>query len=128
MSSHFIHMHILMKTITFTHILIHFSYLLVITCFFFLSYFNIFRVLLYCTYYSCNYRLSSHSSAILLISLYKFPLRILFIFFYVHACTYRRSRYGKNCMYPKVLSLYETVISICMYPKVLSLYETMISV
>ena len=32
-----------------------------------------------------------------------------------------------NCMYPKVLSLYETVISICMYPKVLSLYETVIS-
>ena len=33
-----------------------------------------------------------------------------------------------NCMYPKVLSLYETVISICMYPKVLSLYETVISI
>ena len=32
---------------------------------------------------------------------------------------------GNNCMYPKVLSLYETVISICMYPKVLLLYETM---
>ena len=29
-----------------------------------------------------------------------------------------------NCMYPKVLSLYETVISICIYPKVSSLYET----
>ena len=35
---------------------------------------------------------------------------------------------GNNYMYPKVLSLYETVISICMYPKVLSLYETMISI
>ena len=33
-----------------------------------------------------------------------------------------------NCMYPKVLSLYETVICICMYSKVLSLYETVISV
>ena len=32
------------------------------------------------------------------------------------------------CMYPKVLSMYETVISICMYPKVLSLYETVISI
>ena len=31
-------------------------------------------------------------------------------------------------MYQKVLSLYETVISICMYPKVLSPYETMISI
>ena len=35
---------------------------------------------------------------------------------------------GNNCMYPKVLSLYETEISICMYPKVPSLYETMISI
>ena len=31
---------------------------------------------------------------------------------------------GNNYMYPKVLSLYETVISICLYPKVSSLYET----
>ena len=31
---------------------------------------------------------------------------------------------GNNCMYPKVLSLHETVISICIYPKVSSLYET----
>ena len=29
-----------------------------------------------------------------------------------------------NYMFPKVLSLYETVISICLYPKVSSLYET----
>ena len=35
---------------------------------------------------------------------------------------------GNNCMYPKVLSLYETVISISMYQKVLSLYETVISI
>ena len=31
---------------------------------------------------------------------------------------------GNNCIYPKVLSLYETVISVCIYPKVSSLYET----
>ena len=29
-----------------------------------------------------------------------------------------------NCIYPKILSLYEIVISICIYPKVSSLYET----
>ena len=29
-----------------------------------------------------------------------------------------------NYMYSKVLSLYETVISICLYPRVSSLYET----
>ena len=33
---------------------------------------------------------------------------------------------GNNYMYPKVLSLYETVISICVYLKVLSLYETVV--
>ena len=35
---------------------------------------------------------------------------------------------GNSCMYPKVLSLYEIVISIYMYPKVLSLYEIVISI
>ena len=35
---------------------------------------------------------------------------------------------GNNWVYPKVLSLYETVISVYVYLKVLSLYETMISV
>ena len=31
---------------------------------------------------------------------------------------------GNNCLYPKVLSLYETAISIRIYLKVSSLYET----
>ena len=44
--------------------------------------------------------------------------------FWFHVCKYVRSGYGNNCMYPKVLSLYETVISIYLYPKVSSLYET----
>ena len=35
---------------------------------------------------------------------------------------------GINWVYPTVLSLYETVISVYVYPKVLSLYETVISV
>ena len=35
---------------------------------------------------------------------------------------------GNNWVYPKVLSLYETVISVYLYPKVLSLCETVISV
>ena len=30
---------------------------------------------------------------------------------------------GNKCMYPKVLSLYETMISICIYPNISSLYE-----
>ena len=35
---------------------------------------------------------------------------------------------GNNWVHPKVLSLYETVISVYLYPKVLSLCETVISV
>ena len=35
---------------------------------------------------------------------------------------------GNNWVYPKVLSLYETVIFVYVYLKVLSLYETVISV
>ena len=35
---------------------------------------------------------------------------------------------GNNYVYLKVLSLYETMISVYVYPKVLSLYETVISV
>ena len=35
---------------------------------------------------------------------------------------------GNYSMYSKVLSLYETVISICMYLEVLSLYEIVISI
>ena len=32
--------------------------------------------------------------------LYTFPLYILFIFFYVHACKYLRSGYGRNLYVP----------------------------
>ena len=57
--------------------------------------------------------------------LYTFHLHILVIFFlgFMSANTLEADT-GNNCMYPKVLSLYETVISICIYPKVSSLYET----
>ena len=69
--------------------------------------------------------LSSHSSAMLLILchiFFTFHLHILVIFF-LSAITLEADT-GNNCMYSKVLSLYETVISICIYPKVSSLYET----
>ena len=57
-----------------------------------------FHMLLYCISCSCNCILSSHSSAMLLISyhiLFTFPVHILFIFFYVHACEYLTREYGK---------------------------------
>ena len=72
-----------------------------------------FRVILYCIYCSCNCILSSHSSTILLLSyhiLYTFPLHILFIFFYVHACEYHKSEYEREMYVPEstitVLYLY----------------------
>ena len=60
-----------------------------------------FQVLLYCISCSCNCILSSHNSAMFLISYhiiyfaYTFPLHIHFIYFYVHACEYLRSGYKK---------------------------------
>ena len=134
-----------MTHITCTYIYIHFSCLLsfLITCFFSYHISYTFRVILYCISCSCNCILSSHRSAMLLISyhiLYTF-LYIYFLFSFmfmptntIEVDTRENCMYLKVlslfsvCMYPKVLSLYKTVISICMYPKVLSLYETMISV
>ena len=81
------------------------------------------QVILYFTSCSCNCVLSLHSSAMLLISchiLYTFH----FLLGFMSANTLGEDT-GNNCMYPKVLSSYETVISICIYPKVSSLYETM---
>ena len=72
--------------------------------------------------------------------LYTFPLHILFISFMfmptntTEVDTRDNCKYPKVlslfsiCMYLKVLSLYEIVIYIRMYPKVLSLYKSVISV
>ena len=82
-----------------------------------------FHVLLYCISCSCNGILSSHSSAMLLISYhiisYTLHIHFLYIYFsfsfmFMPANTLEADT-GNNWMYPKVLSLYETVISICMY-------------
>ena len=54
---------------------------------------------------------------------YAFP----FSFIFMSANTLEADS-GNNWVYPKVLSLYETVISVYVYLKVLSLYETVISV
>ena len=62
----------------------------------------------------------------LLISCHIF-YRCHFLFGFMSANTLEADT-GNNYMYPKVLSLYETVISICMYPKVLSLYKIVISI
>ena len=48
-----------------------------------------------------------------------------FSFIFMPANTFEADT-GNNYMYPKVLSLYETVIYICVYPKVLSLYEIVV--
>ena len=50
-----------------------------------------------------------------------------FLFGFMSAYTLEADT-GNNYMYPKVLSLCETVISICIYPKVSSLYETVTSI
>ena len=125
-------MHILMKNITFTYTYQFLISTFFITCFISYHISYTFHVILHFTSCSCNCILSSHSSVMLLISchiLYTSHLRILVIFFYVSCLQIPLEvDAGDNCMYPKVLSLYETTISICVYPKVLSLYETVISI
>ena len=109
--------HILYFPMIFIYRALYFSYTVIYNCtfIFYLSYTLCFRILsllflcsytyfhinLYCTSCSCNCILSSHSKAMLLISYhiiyfsYTFPLCILFLFFYIHACKYLRSGFGK---------------------------------
>ena len=56
---------------------------------------------------------SSHSNAMLLISCHAIYIFLSFILCFMPVNTLEVDM-GKNCMYPKVQSLYETVISICM--------------
>ena len=92
-----------------------------------------------------------HFMSLILYFLYLYTGHVLFSFIYCTCsytfhvlCTFHKLSYtillgfmsantleadtGNNCMYPKILSLYETVISICIYPKVSSLYETVTSI
>ena len=54
-----------------------------------------------------------HSNIMLLISCHAIYIFLSFILCFMPANTLEVDM-GKNCMYPKVLSLYETLISICM--------------
>ena len=56
---------------------------------------------------------SSHSNAMLLISCHAIYIFLSFILYLMLANTLEVDT-GNNCMYPKVLSLYEIVISIFM--------------
>ena len=55
----------------------------------------------------------SYSNVMLLISYHAIYIFLSFILCFKLANTLEVD-IGKNCMYPKILSLYETVISICM--------------
>ena len=88
--------------------------------FLFMFYYIFFHVLLYCISCSCNGILSLHSSAMLLISYhiisYTLHIHFLYIYFsftfmFIPANTLEADT-GNNYMYPKVLSLYETLISV----------------
>ena len=110
--------------ISFIDILLHISYLFVLSYFIFYHISYTFHVILHFTSCSCNCILSSHSSDMLLISCHlTYTCHFLLCFMTTKTLEVDTR---KNCMYPKVLSLYETVISFCMYSKVLSLYEIVI--
>ena len=57
--------------------------------------------------------ISSHSNDMLLISCHAIYIFLSLILCFMPANTLEVDT-GKKCMYPKLLSLYETVISICM--------------
>ena len=84
-------------------------------------------VILYFTSCSCNC-LYFHRIAVLCFSYHViYSIHVISFLGFMSANTLEADT-GNNYMYPKVLSLYETVIFICMYPKVLSLYKTVISI
>ena len=71
------------------------------------SYIYVFVLILIIVY------VSSHNNVMLLISCHVIDIFLSFILCFMPANTLEVDT-GKKCMYPKVLSLYETVISICM--------------
>ena len=94
-----------------------------------------FHINLYCTSCSCNclyfHRITRLRFSYHIIS-YTFHIHFLCVYFsfsfiFMPANTLEVDS-GNNWVYPEVLSLYGTVISVYLYPNVLSLYETMISV
>ena len=93
----------------------------------FLCSYTYFHIKLYCTSCSCNC-LYFHRIARLCFSYHiiSYAFHIHFLFGFMFANTLEADT--GNYVYLKVLSLYETVISVYVYPKVLSLYETVISV
>ena len=94
------------------------------------SYTVIFHILSSCTLLLVLVTIYYHRIAVLCFSYMSYILYISFaytchFFFGFMSANTLEADTGNNCMYPKVLSLYETVISICIYQKVSSLYETL---
>ena len=131
---------ILVLSYTFMYICTFIFYLSYTLCFrilslLFLCSYTYFHIKLYCTSCSCNC-LYFHCIARLCFSYhiisYTFHIHFLCVYFsfsfiFMPANTIEVDS-GNNWVYPKVLSLYETVIFVYLYPKVLSLYETVISI
>ena len=132
--------HILYLFIYFIYICTFLFYLSYTLCFcilsvLFLCLYTYFHIKLYCTSCSCNclyfHRIARLCFSYHIIS-YTFHIHFLCVYFsfsfiFMPANTLEADS-GNKWVYPKVLSLYETVISVYLYPKVLSLYEIVISV
>ena len=121
----YIYIHVLF--ISYTVFLLYFSYVFV--------YYAFHILYLYFTSCSCNglyfHRIARlcFSYHIISYTLHLHFLCVYFSFSFIFMPTNNLEvDSGNNWVYPKVLSLYETVISVYVYPKVLSPYETVISV
>ena len=108
-----IHMHILMANITFTYIYPFLIYTFFITCFILIIFHILFMP--YFTLLIVPVAVYYHRIAVLCFSYHiiRFTYTYHFLLFFMPAKTLEVDT-GNNCMYQKVLSLYETVISICM--------------
>ena len=101
----------------------------ILSCTMYFSYTVIFHILSSCTLLLILVTVYDHHIAVLC-----FSYHVIYFIHFICIYTYHfllsfmsantlEADTGNNCMYPKVLSLYEIVISIYIYPKVSSLYE-----
>ena len=126
---HILHIHLYVHILSIIYFVLSYTFItfLVFIYLFFISIYTV-RLVLITVYF---HRITRLCFSYHIIS-YTFHIHFLCVYFsfsfiFMPANTLEANS-GNNWVYPKVLSLYETVISVYVYPKVLSLYETVISV
>ena len=129
--------------ILYFHIICHIHFSVIDTLFLvlvYLSYTFLFHILYLFIYFSFTVLCTFHILSYTVLCHFHILVHILFMYctlYFLYTVIYNSFRFmstntleadtENNCMYPKVLSMYEILISICIYLKVSSLYETVTS-